>query len=183
MPAEVGVFCAWRFWYSRGIDNGGIPVRVIVTALAALALAGCDDDSKMEAVCKDIAREASVDPSSLIVNDSKSAKSDMGLSEVYSAISKKYGGNTPLEITRATDALVHREKPPILAIVEIDYTINTKGGKDRFLARCAFMDGVLPKAVLYSVKVSGKEFSIDKLHDLFLYVKTPKGLSSDYFLK
>lgn len=148
-----------------------------------LALAGCSDKSDLEAVCKDIVSDYSVDPSSVTVNSISYSTSAMRLSDVYTEISKKYQGNTPSSVTDYTDQLVHRETPPHNRKIFVDYTSNSGTGKIRDVAECSFISGALPSTFLNAVRVQNKAFRQESLGALFLAVKRPSKLDEMYFVK
>lgn len=158
-------------------------MRYVAILIAGLILGGCDADSKLVGICTDIARDSTVDPSSLAINSSTIVRKENRISDVVLTVKAKYGKNPPEEVESFVDRLYHSESMPPTAVVDIDFTANGSNGKVRRGITCSYQEDIAAKTFLVAVTVNGKIYDLDNIDSLFRVLKRPAGLDSLNFVK
>lgn len=161
---------------------GASRLAFIAAGLAAL-LSGCSDASKMEGVCRDIAKDSSVDPGSLKVNRVLNASSDAKSSEVTALIREMNSGKIPAIWQRRLDSLWRSDSQPQNLTVAIDFTANDRFGQERNAIVCTYLTGFFDRPVLKEVVLGDSTHHYKSLGALFTGMRRPDGLSSLYEIK
>ncbi|CAG8863158.1 hypothetical protein PS627_00094 [Pseudomonas fluorescens] len=151
--------------------------------IAAMLVSGCNEQSKLESACASIVRDASVDPSAVVINKTAYKQSDMKLYEAYEIISAKYDRKTPKSITEHTDKLINRSEPPRMHVVAIDWTGSTASGRVRSYASCTFIADALPQTFLSEVDFDTEAYKGTRLNALFDRVSIPSELDTSLFVR
>lgn len=148
-----------------------------------VAVAGCSDSSKMESACRDIAKESSVDPSSLKVNRVLESSEDAKNNEVVTLIREMNGGKIPAAWQKKLDSLWRSEVQPQNRTVAIDFTANDRFGQERNAIVCTYLTGFFDRPVLKEVVIGDSTHDYKGLSSLFTGLRPPDGLSALYEVK
>lgn len=151
-------------------------LRIFTSLVMTLSLAGCSNESKMEAVCKDISKRISTDPSTFRVNEVRTTSAKMTTTDVLSFLQTKYPNGIPDATNKLREMLAsEKDEKSSQTFVAVDFSAQSDRGTKRSEVLCHYVNWTGTTTSLSSITANNSDYT--DLLGIFLRFGRPDGLN------
>ncbi|WP_223535425.1 hypothetical protein [Pseudomonas sp. GL-B-16] len=151
-------------------------LRTLTSLIITLSLVGCSNESKMEAVCKDISKRISTDPSTFRVNEVRTTSAKMTSADVLSFLQTKYPNGIPDATNKLREMLAsEKDEKSSQTFVTVDFSAQSDKGAKRNEVLCHYVNWTGTTTSLNSITANNRDYT--DLLGVFLRFGKPDGLN------